>query len=159
MSGHGEGGQYCGGTDVTTGANGTTSFHLALPELVPGSFGSRLRLPIPSAIPRNSPPASKLCPSLPADFDLDGDVDDENYVTFFDCVTGPMNGPLTKGCDLADLDDDVDVDLEDFRLFLCSLPLSSAFGAASAVSAMRPVRVRLPPRLSTCFRSMDTAAR
>ncbi|MFH0982301.1 MAG: alpha-amylase family glycosyl hydrolase [Planctomycetota bacterium] len=55
--------------------------------------------------------------SLPGDWDGDGDVDVADYGHFFDCLTGPNNGPLGPGCNTFDFDTDLDVDLKDFDVF------------------------------------------
>ncbi|NOX60253.1 MAG: DUF11 domain-containing protein [Planctomycetes bacterium] len=59
------------------------------------------------------------------DFDLDGDLDIDDYAEFSSCITGPNNDPtvtLQPGCTeqtrtMADLDQDNDVDLRDFADF------------------------------------------
>lgn len=53
-------------------------------------------------------------PFAPPDFNRDGDVDQDDFVAFADCVTGPNNGPPTPECNDADFDDDNDVDQVDF---------------------------------------------
>ncbi len=53
-------------------------------------------------------------PRSPADFDLDGDVDDADFGLAFAAFTGPGNGPTSNP--LADLDSDGDVDDADFGL-------------------------------------------
>jgi hypothetical protein len=63
-------------------------------------------------------PCVQVVPASRADFDLDGDVDEGNYATFAGCMTGPMSGPPTKGCEPADLDGDTDVDLNDAAMFI-----------------------------------------
>jgi hypothetical protein len=51
-----------------------------------------------------------------ADFDCDGDVDQDDFGTFQACITGPANGPPAGDCDGADFDSDNDVDQADFGL-------------------------------------------
>jgi hypothetical protein len=58
-----------------------------------------------------------------ADFDLDCDVDDADFLQFDACFTGPqVPGPPVSGCtagqfDVADSDGDMDVDQTDFAVF------------------------------------------
>jgi len=54
---------------------------------------------------------------LPGDYDVDGDVDFNDFTRFAPGMTGPDNGPPPAGCDLFDFDVDNDVDLTDFRVF------------------------------------------
>jgi hypothetical protein len=56
-------------------------------------------------------------PWLSGDYDVDGDVDEEDYARFGDCITGPDAGPIAAGCDLFDFDLDADVDAGDFQTF------------------------------------------
>jgi hypothetical protein len=69
----------------------------------------------------NSPqvvPVSLTITSKPADFDLDGDVDQIDFGLFQRCYTGP-GLPQTNGpCPGTDLDRDNDVDQDDFALFV-----------------------------------------
>ncbi len=58
-----------------------------------------------------------LAPSVPADFELDGDVDLRNFGTFQTSFSGPNQPPPTDGDMAADLDGEADVDLLDFMLF------------------------------------------
>ncbi|NLE60766.1 MAG: hypothetical protein GX616_20665 [Planctomycetes bacterium] len=52
------------------------------------------------------------------DFDIDGDVDEEDSVTFASCASGPgIAHPGTEDCDQADFDQDMDVDQSDFAIF------------------------------------------
>jgi hypothetical protein len=59
------------------------------------------------------------CPVLlsPADFDRDGDVDQDDLAFFLTCTTGPDLGPPTAACRQADLDLDGDVDQSDYGLW------------------------------------------
>jgi hypothetical protein len=50
------------------------------------------------------------------DFDLDGDVDQEDFGFFQRCLSGDGIG-LGQGCTPADLDSDSDVDETDFSMF------------------------------------------
>jgi hypothetical protein len=54
---------------------------------------------------------------LPGDYDVDGDVDLDDYGRFAGCITGPENGGPAAGCDLFDFDTDNDVDHQDFGVF------------------------------------------
>jgi hypothetical protein len=53
----------------------------------------------------------------PADFDEDGDVDQQDFDLFLPCVTGANQGPPATGCTNEDLDADSDVDSADFGRF------------------------------------------
>jgi len=53
---------------------------------------------------------------IPADFDRDSDVDQDDAAHFEGCSTGPDAGPPGPGCTDADLDRDADVDQDDFGL-------------------------------------------
>ena len=57
---------------------------------------------------------------LPGDYDVDGDVDLDDYARFADCITGVNGGPLSAGCDIFDFDLDADVDVKDFQTFQAS---------------------------------------
>ena len=54
--------------------------------------------------------------TVSADFDGDGDVDQEDFGYFQACYSGPGILPET-GCEDADLNGDDDVDLDDFAIF------------------------------------------
>lgn len=58
-----------------------------------------------------------------ADFDMDGDVDNDDFTTFQNCATGPMvplGGGVSQACLSSDFDSDNDVDQDDFGQFqLC----------------------------------------
>ena len=55
-------------------------------------------------------------PSIPGDFDRDGDVDGDDYIEFSACLSGPGGG-VAEGCDPGDADADGDIDLADFASF------------------------------------------
>jgi hypothetical protein len=56
------------------------------------------------------------------DFDVDGDVDVADYVTFAACAGDPdVAPPATSSCNMADADADGDVDLADFAEFQVAL--------------------------------------
>ncbi len=58
------------------------------------------------------------CPWVIAgDFDGDGDVDEDDYVHFRECLSGPGIPRLDSQCLNARLDDDEDIDQEDFGIF------------------------------------------
>ena len=54
-------------------------------------------------------------PAIPADFDNDGDVDQNDVDAFEACASGPAV-PLTPGCEDKDFDDDNDTDQSDFAI-------------------------------------------
>jgi uncharacterized lipoprotein YddW (UPF0748 family) len=54
---------------------------------------------------------------LAGDYDVDGDVDFNDFAHFAPGMTGPDNSPPPAGCDLFDFDTDNDVDLTDFAVF------------------------------------------
>ena len=53
-----------------------------------------------------------------SDFDLDTDVDADDWAHLEGCIAGPMAG-IGEGCELTDLDGDYDVDLADLAAFQC----------------------------------------
>jgi hypothetical protein len=58
------------------------------------------------------------CPyPIPGDFDVDDDIDLDDFGHFQACMTGPRQGPPAPNCHDADLDGDNDVDLSDFGFF------------------------------------------
>ena len=53
------------------------------------------------------------------DFDIDGDIDLDDFGEFFACVSGPKGGPNyvkppPECADVFDFDEDEDIDLVDF---------------------------------------------
>jgi len=60
-----------------------------------------------------------FAPPAPGDFDADGDVDEDDYVTLQACYSGPEQPP-PPDCQTCDLDADGDVDLLDFATFQTS---------------------------------------
>jgi uncharacterized lipoprotein YddW (UPF0748 family) len=54
---------------------------------------------------------------LPGDYDVDADVDFDDFAHLEPALTGPDNGPPPAGGDLFDFDRDGDVDLTDFAVF------------------------------------------
>ncbi|MEP0844622.1 MAG: hypothetical protein HRF43_18130 [Phycisphaerae bacterium] len=66
------------------------------------------------------PVSSAFIPSVPADFDGDGDVDTHDLQAFIACVTAPGVSPPPPGCAEKDFDGDGDVDQADYaRLQRC----------------------------------------
>ncbi|UCD28603.1 MAG: hypothetical protein JSV03_16230 [Planctomycetota bacterium] len=63
-----------------------------------------------------APVDTRGCPMTAADFDRDGDVDQEDYGYLQGCFSG-MGHPRQPDCQNADLDSDMDVDLIDFGIF------------------------------------------
>ncbi len=58
------------------------------------------------------------CPPLPADQDMDGDVDLADFGWFQGCLSGTKILPATVPCQCADLNNDVGVDRDDLALFV-----------------------------------------
>lgn len=54
---------------------------------------------------------------LSGDYDVDSDVDWDDFEYFWPALTGPGNGPVPAGADLFDFDVDYDIDLPDFAVF------------------------------------------
>jgi hypothetical protein len=55
---------------------------------------------------------------VPGDFDLDQDVDIDDYALMQECQTGDIIGPPAPGCEVTDLDHDNDVDSTDATLMI-----------------------------------------
>ncbi|MFQ5414007.1 MAG: hypothetical protein ACE5E6_06065 [Phycisphaerae bacterium] len=55
---------------------------------------------------------------LAGDFDLDGDVDIDDFNQFGICFTGPDGGPVAPGCEPGDADNDDDIDCDDWAAFV-----------------------------------------
>jgi hypothetical protein len=53
----------------------------------------------------------------PGDFDNDGDVDQDDFLSFEACFTG-SGGQFEPGCELGDFDGDSDIDCEDWEQFV-----------------------------------------
>ncbi|UCD30620.1 MAG: immunoglobulin domain-containing protein [Planctomycetota bacterium] len=66
-----------------------------------------------------STPSNIATLSLPApgDFDIDGDVDQEDFGHLQECMTGIGNPQTDPDCQDADLNNDTDVDLDDYAIF------------------------------------------
>ena len=62
-------------------------------------------------------PVPKFVASAPADFDTDGDVDENDWALFAGCMTGPGN-PVDGACSATDIDGDTDADFRDFAKFM-----------------------------------------
>jgi hypothetical protein len=84
----------------------------------------------PNTIPGSAVDAEGCPPLIPGDFDRDGDVDEDDFLIFRVCATGPAvpypAEALPAGCTLipdadgliaADFDSDGDVDHDDFGIF------------------------------------------
>ncbi|MBN2447183.1 MAG: family 10 glycosylhydrolase [Phycisphaerae bacterium] len=54
---------------------------------------------------------------LPGDYDVDADVDLDDFDKLLPAITGPDLGPPPAGGDIFDINDDSDVDLSDFAVF------------------------------------------
>ncbi|MBN2129424.1 MAG: hypothetical protein JW741_08000, partial [Sedimentisphaerales bacterium] len=71
----------------------------------------------PNTIPGATVDASGCPPLIPGDCARDGDVDQDDYLFFEACATGPGIPQLDSGCACALLDTDADVDQSDFAVF------------------------------------------
>ncbi len=58
------------------------------------------------------------CPPLPADHDMDTDVDLADFGWFQSCLSGPQTPPTVVPCRCADFDGDSDVDADDLTTFI-----------------------------------------
>ena len=56
------------------------------------------------------------CPSIPADYDGDCDVDQADYLLWETCASGP-DVPYAGNCSDTDFDNDLDTDQEDLGVF------------------------------------------
>ena len=54
---------------------------------------------------------------LPGDYDVDGDVDYDDFAQFVAALTGPDAGPPPAGGDIFDFEPDDDVDMSDLAVF------------------------------------------
>lgn len=61
--------------------------------------------------------AGSPAPIFAGDFDVDGDVDLDDFTRFRTCFNGPNRSPAKTNCTDIDLDGDSDVDLDDFTIF------------------------------------------
>ncbi len=65
---------------------------------------------------------------IPGDYDLDRDVDLDDFATHQQCLTGAANGPPTPGCEATDLDSDNDVDTDDVTLLIGCMSSAGILG-------------------------------
>lgn len=54
---------------------------------------------------------------ITSDYDLDCDVDQDDFSAFQNCATGAALGPPAPGCEPFDFDDDLDIDQSDYGVF------------------------------------------
>jgi Ca2+-binding RTX toxin-like protein len=70
----------------------------------------------PNTIAGSIVDAAGCPPGIPGDFDIDGDVDGEDFALMSACESGP-GVAAGAGCQTRDMDADTDVDLLDFQTF------------------------------------------
>jgi len=92
--------------------------YLPPPANCDGSYGTLfVANPVAQGVYFNRTDIGCRSPTVPADFDKDGDVDVNDYAYFQACFNGPGRPPAPNcGAD-ADFDDDGDVDVNDFAVF------------------------------------------
>ncbi|MFQ5591336.1 MAG: DUF362 domain-containing protein [Phycisphaerae bacterium] len=72
------------------------------------------------------------------DFDLDGDVDVDDFDQFASCHTGPAGGPVSQPCLPGDFDADDDIDCSDWAAF------ASVWTDAGAIPEFAPCNQSVP---------------
>ncbi len=85
-----------------------------------------------------------LEPFLRGDFDLDGDVDGDDFAALEDCYTGDYGGPYATGCAIGDFDGDGDVDCLDGALFAAAWTAPGAAPVLAACAAIVEIPVLSP---------------
>ena len=86
-------------------------------DLPPGQYQATITVTSPEAV--NSPRTLSVALTVEtaqADYDGDGDVDQDDFAIFQKCYTG-TDGTLSPGCEGADFNGDNDVDAEDHASF------------------------------------------
>ena len=106
-------------------APGNYTFTASVSTVTPGTFQAIYTLHVSDQDLPGAAPGTDLVLTLKAkvrscpDFNADGNVNGQDFALFDACFSGP-NVPLTAGCEDRDLDDDGDVDMDDFgRLQRC----------------------------------------
>ncbi len=85
-----------------------------------------------------------LEPFMRGDFDLDDDVDADDFAALEECYTGEGGGPYATGCAIGDFDGDGDVDCQDGELFAVAwtepgeAPVLAACRAIIEIPALSP---------------------
>jgi hypothetical protein len=108
-------------TGVTEGEGNTIIVTYNTASLPVGTYSGTIS--VESLYAENSPQTIQVTlqvndyPWAPIDFDLDGDVDMEDFGQFQACLSGPGVAQTAPACINALLDDDDDVDHDDFGLF------------------------------------------
>jgi len=102
---------------ISTGDVNICVMTYSVSSLAVSEYVGSLTVIDPAAV--NSPQTVRvtLRVTIPGDFNLDGDVDLEDFGTFQICYSGPGVPQLDAACSEARLDDDTDVDLDDFALW------------------------------------------
>jgi hypothetical protein len=107
-------------TGTNVGESDTIQAAYQAAALPPGDYTALITVADPNAA--NSPQAVNLmlrvmtAAGMLADFDDDGDVDEDDAADFVSCAAGPMVPQPDPACHDADLDDDSDVDQTDFGI-------------------------------------------
>jgi hypothetical protein len=113
--------------------------------LAPGSHAAELRIDGESQLDGdpalNSPvivPVTVNVKSVMPDFDVDGDVDMDDYAFLQNCFSEQGGSPPPAGCEAAVLDGDVDVDAGDVGVFLMCLSGADVWADGTCDDAFEP---------------------
>ena len=103
-------------SDQVNGALDSTARRLAFRlQLIPQTQSAQAFLDAVDTDP-STKPSVVVYDSIAGDFDHDGDLDVNDLSFLASCMSGPGMGFAT-GCSVCDLNGDMSVDLEDFRIF------------------------------------------
>jgi hypothetical protein len=103
---------------TSNGESDTITISFDSSDLSSGSYNAVITVNSDDAV--NAPQTVNVTLNIarkPADYDSDGDVDQEDFGWFQTCFTGPGNRMTTSQCAGADFDGDLDVDQDDFGAF------------------------------------------
>ncbi len=154
-NGHGNADAYLGSIQVTTNASGNASFTFTVNAvLAAGDFVSATATSVTTGNTSEFSFALPVIPTVPADLDVDGDVDDADFGIAFAAFTGPGGSSTSP----ADLDDDGDVDDADFGIAFAAFtgPLTPQ-AITSSFTSQSPMQASESP--STLSESLTQPSR